>query len=59
MDMRNKAAGSLSSRIVLSVTLVSFFIILIVFLVVEKINKEAFYNIEIEKANIIVRTIDV
>jgi len=58
MDMRNKAAGSLSSRIVLSVTLVSFFIILIVFLVVEKINKEAFYNIEIEKANIIVRTIE-
>lgn len=56
--MRDKSTGSLSSKIVLSVTLISFCIILLVFLVVEKINKKAFYNIEIEKANIIARTIE-
>ncbi len=56
--MKNKYAGSLSSKIVLSVTLISFFITLFVFIIFEKINKEAFYNIEIEKAHIIARTIE-
>ncbi len=56
--MKNKSEGSLSSEIVLSVTLISFFITLLVFIIFEKINKEAFYNIEIEKANIIARTIE-
>ncbi|MFA6138904.1 MAG: EAL domain-containing protein [Sulfurimonas sp.] len=56
--MRNKSSGSLSSKIVLSVTLISFFILLLIFTIFEKINKKAFYNIEIEKANIIARTIE-
>jgi diguanylate cyclase (GGDEF)-like protein len=43
---------------VLSVTLISFFILLLIFTIFEKINKKAFYDIEIEKANIIARTIE-
>ncbi len=53
-----KRINSLSTKIVLSFTIISIFIILTIFIVLEKINKEAFYNIEIEKANIIARTIE-
>ncbi len=56
--MKKHNTHSLSSRIVFSITLVSILMILIVFFVLERINKDAFYNVEIEKANIIVTTIE-
>ncbi|MCF6310777.1 MAG: diguanylate cyclase, partial [Sulfurimonas sp.] len=56
--MKNKNTKSLSTKIVFSIILVFFLIIFVIFAVFEKINKEAFYNIEIEKANIIARTIE-
>jgi len=56
--MNKKGIKSLSTKIVFSFTLISIFIILTIFIVFEKINKEAFYNVEIEKANIIARTIE-
>lgn len=56
--MKKKGFKSLSTKIVFSIVLVSLLIILIIFTVFEKINKEAFYNIEIEKANLIARTIE-
>ncbi len=56
--MKNKNTKSLSTKIILSIILVFFIIIFVIFAVFEKINKEAFYNIEIEKANIIAKTIE-
>ncbi|MCK4975174.1 MAG: diguanylate cyclase, partial [Sulfurimonas sp.] len=56
--MKNKNTKSLSTKIIFSIILVFFLIIFVIFAVFEKINKEAFYNIEIEKANIIARTIE-
>ncbi len=56
--MRGNSVKSLSTKIVLSIILVSIFVFLIIFAIFEKSNKEAFYDIEIEKANIIARTIE-
>ncbi len=56
--MKNKNIKSLSTKIVLSIGLISFFAILAIFTVFEKINKEAFYKIEAEKADLIVSTIE-
>ncbi len=56
--MKKRKIQSLSRKIVLSITLLSLFAIVVIFTVFEKINKEAFYNIELEKANIIARTIE-
>ncbi len=48
---------SLSTKIVLSIAAVSLFVILVIFSVFENINKKAFLNVEIEKANLIAKTI--
>lgn len=56
--MKNKSTKSLSSKIVLSIAIAFIFIIIVIITVFEKMNKEAFYNIEIEKANIIAMTIE-
>jgi diguanylate cyclase (GGDEF)-like protein len=53
-----KNIKSLSTKIIISIALVSLFVILIIFTAFENINKKAFYNIEIEKANLIARTIE-
>lgn len=50
--------NSLSTKIVLSIAVVALLITFVIFLVSIKINKEAFYEIEIEKANLIARTIE-
>ncbi|MEK6660039.1 MAG: EAL domain-containing protein [Campylobacterota bacterium] len=49
---------SLSTKIVFSIAVISLFITIIIFTAFEKINREAFYQIEIEKANIIAKTIE-
>lgn len=56
--MKNKIAKSLSFKIIFSIAIISLFVIITIFSVSEKINKQAFYNIEIEKANIIAKTIE-
>ncbi len=56
--MKKRKIQSLSRKIVLSITLLSLFALIVIFTVFEKINKEAFYNIEMEKANLIARTIE-
>ncbi len=56
--MKRKNFNSLSTKIVLSIALVSVIITLVIFIVSNKINKEAFHQIEIEKANIIAQTIE-
>lgn len=50
--------SSLSSKIVLLITVISFLITLVIFAVSEKITKEAFSEIEVDKANLIARTIE-
>ncbi|MCF6331294.1 MAG: EAL domain-containing protein [Sulfurimonas sp.] len=52
-----KNFNSLSTKIVVSIAAVSLFIILVIFSVFENINKKAFLNVEIEKANLIAKTI--
>lgn len=49
---------SLSTKIVASIALIALFITIIIFTAIEKINREAFHQIEIEKANIISKTIE-
>lgn len=49
---------TLSKKIVLSFTLISVFVLVIIFGTLERINKEAFYEVELEKANIIADTIE-
>ncbi|MDT8338726.1 MAG: bifunctional diguanylate cyclase/phosphodiesterase [Sulfurimonas sp.] len=56
--MKRKSFNSLSTKIVLSIALVSIVITLVIFVLSNKINKEAFHQIEIEKANIIAQTIE-
>ncbi|MGE4418882.1 MAG: EAL domain-containing protein [Sulfurimonas sp.] len=56
--MKRRKINSLSTKIVFLIALVSLFITFIVFSVFEKINREAFHQIEIEKADIIAKTIE-
>lgn len=56
--MNKKKFSSLSNKIVFSIAFVSLIITLVVFIISSKINKEAFYQIEIEKADIIAQTIE-
>jgi len=56
--MKKKEIKSLSTKILFLIILISSLSILTIFSVFEKINKEAFYNIEMEKANIIANTIE-
>lgn len=53
-----KKTNSLSTKIVFSIALVSFLVVSMIFYVMQRVNRDAFYNIEIEKANIIVTTIE-
>jgi len=50
--------NSLSTKIVLLIAAIALLITFVIFVVSLKINKEAFYEIEIEKANLIARTIE-
>lgn len=58
MYIKNKIINSLSTKIVISIGVVSLFITLVIFSVSKKITKEAFYNLELEKADLIARTIE-
>ncbi|MFA5453753.1 MAG: EAL domain-containing protein [Sulfurimonas sp.] len=58
MYIKNKIINSLSTKIVISIGVVSLLITLIIFSVSKKITKEAFYNVELEKADLIARTIE-
>jgi signal transduction histidine kinase len=49
---------SLSSKIVFLISIVTLLSILLIFYVFGKINKEAFYNIEMEKAKLVLSTIE-
>ncbi|MDK9694449.1 MAG: EAL domain-containing protein [Sulfurimonas sp.] len=56
--MKGKNTNSLSTRIVFLIALVSLIITFGVLSVFEKINREAFYQMEMEKADIIAKTIE-
>lgn len=56
--MINKLAKSLSTKIVLSISIISVAIILIIFGAFEEINKKAFYTVEVEKADLIAETVE-
>ncbi|MCK9473568.1 GGDEF and EAL domain-containing protein [Sulfurimonas sp.] len=56
--MNKKKFSSLSNKIVFSIAFVSLAITIVVFIISSKINKEAFHQIEIEKATIIAQTIE-
>lgn len=56
--MKNKIINSLSTKIVTSIGMVSLLITFVIFSVSEKITKEAFYNVELEKADLIARTVE-
>ena len=49
---------SLSSKIVFLIAVATLFSILFIFYVLEQINKEAFYNVEMEKAKLVLSTIE-
>ncbi len=53
-----KNIKSLSSKIVFLIALATLFSILLIFYVFGKINKEAFYNVEMEKAKLVLSTIE-
>ena len=53
-----KKVQSLSKKIVLSIALISILTILVMVNIFEKINKEAFYTVEMEKADLIVNTLE-
>ena len=56
--MKRKSFKSLSSKIVLLIMLISLLSVLVIFTVFERVNKKAFYSIEMEKANLVARTIE-
>ena len=53
-----KKIKSLSSKIVILIAIVTLVSILLIFNIFEKINKEAFYNIEMQKARLVLSTIE-
>ena len=53
-----KKVKSLSSKIIFLIAVVTLSSILIIFNIFEKINKEAFYNVETEKAKLVLSTIE-
>lgn len=56
--MNDRITKSLSSKIVFSIAIVSLVVAFAIFAIFEKISKESFYNIEMEKAKIITKTIE-
>ena len=53
-----KKTKSLSSKIIFSMTGITLVSILLIFSIFERINKEAFYNVETEKAKLVLSTIE-
>ncbi len=53
-----KQAKTLSKKIVLAFTLISAIVLALIFGTLERMNKEAFYEVELEKANIIADTVE-
>ncbi|XPV69843.1 MAG: EAL domain-containing protein [Halarcobacter sp.] len=53
-----KETKSLSSKIVFLITIITLVSFLLIFSVFEKINKEAFYNVETEKAKLVLNTVE-
>ncbi len=53
-----KETKSLSSKIVFLITIVTLVSILLIFNLFEKINKEAFFNVETEKAKLVLNTVE-
>ncbi|WP_295009533.1 GGDEF and EAL domain-containing protein [Sulfurimonas sp.] len=58
MSIKNGVINSLSTKIVTSIGVVSVLITLVIFSVSEKITKDAFSGVELEKADLIARTIE-
>ncbi len=56
--MKRKKSKSISTKIVLLIMLISFLSVFVIFTVFEKVNKKAFYSIEMEKADLVARTIE-
>lgn len=56
--MKIKKTKSLSSKIVLLIIIISLLSVLTIFSVFERVNKKAFYSIEMEKADLVARTIE-
>jgi len=56
--MSKEKFQSLSFKIMISIIITFFIIMTGIFLSLKKINKEAFYNIELQKAQLIVKTIE-
>lgn len=53
-----KIAKTLSRKIVFSFTIISLCVLAIIFATLERVNKEAFFEVELEKANIIANTVE-
>jgi len=58
VSIKNGVINSLSTKIVTSIGVVSVLITLVIFSVSEKITKDAFSGVELEKADLIARTIE-
>ncbi len=56
--MKKGKFESLSFKIMSSIVITSIIIIIGIFLAFEKINKKAFYNVEVQKATLILKTIE-
>jgi len=56
--MKKFMKKSLSFKISLLIVLVSSLVIMSIFFISERFNKEAFYSVELDKANIILKTIE-
>jgi diguanylate cyclase (GGDEF)-like protein len=56
--MKVKKIKSISSKIVLLLMIISLLSALIIGFIFEKINKKAFYDVEMEKVNLVARTIE-
>ena len=57
-NIMRKKLKSLSSKIVYSMAIVTLVSILVIFSTFEQINKKAFYNVETEKAKLVLSTIE-
>ena len=56
--MKSKQPKSLYSKTVHLIMLISLLSVLVIFTVFERVNKKAFYSIEMEKADLVARTIE-
>ena len=56
--MKSKKFESLSFKIMASIILTSILSIVVVFITFERINREAFYKMELEKATLILKTVE-